>query len=52
MDDRRALSVYLSSYKGSSISAFEIGDGYDYADTSFHILTIDGVRGRDTLGRE
>jgi prepilin-type N-terminal cleavage/methylation domain-containing protein len=29
-----------------------IGDGYDYADTSFHILTIDGVRGRDTLGRE
>ncbi|MHC4102765.1 MAG: hypothetical protein ACYTFF_15725, partial [Planctomycetota bacterium] len=29
-----------------------IGDGYDFADTSFHILTIDGVRGRDTLGRE
>ncbi|MHC4350917.1 MAG: type II secretion system protein [Planctomycetota bacterium] len=29
-----------------------IADGYDYAATSFHILTTDGVRGRDTLGRE
>jgi prepilin-type N-terminal cleavage/methylation domain-containing protein len=28
------------------------GDGYDFAETSFHILTTDGVRGRDTLGRE
>ena len=27
-------------------------DGYDFAETSFHILTIDGVRGRDTVGRE
>jgi len=27
-------------------------DGYDFAETSFHILTADGVRGRDTLGRE
>ncbi|MHC4651452.1 MAG: hypothetical protein ACYTES_11405, partial [Planctomycetota bacterium] len=27
-------------------------DGYDFAETSFHILTTDGVRGRDTLGRE
>jgi hypothetical protein len=29
-----------------------IGDGYDFAETSFHILTTEGVRGRDTLGRE
>jgi prepilin-type N-terminal cleavage/methylation domain-containing protein len=29
-----------------------IADGYDFAATSYHILTIDGVRGRDTLGRE
>ena len=29
-----------------------IGDGYDFADTSFHILTTQGVRGRDTLGRQ
>ncbi|MHC4217514.1 MAG: type II secretion system protein [Planctomycetota bacterium] len=27
-------------------------DGYDFADASFHILTTEGVRGRDTLGRE
>ncbi len=29
-----------------------IEDGYDHAKTSFHILTIDGARGRDTIGRE
>jgi prepilin-type N-terminal cleavage/methylation domain-containing protein len=29
-----------------------IDDGYDFAETSFHVLTINGVRGRDTLGRE
>jgi prepilin-type N-terminal cleavage/methylation domain-containing protein len=29
-----------------------IGDGYDYANTAFHIFTTEGVRGRDTLGRE
>jgi hypothetical protein len=23
--------------------------GYDFANTSFHILTTDGIRGRDTL---
>ena len=28
------------------------GDGYDFAETSFHVLTIDGARGRDTVGRE
>ncbi len=27
-------------------------DGYDFSATSFHILTTEGVRGRDTLGRE
>jgi hypothetical protein len=27
-------------------------DGYDFAETSFHVLTIDGARGRDTIGRE
>ncbi len=29
-----------------------IADGYDFAETSFHVLTIDGVRGRDTIGKE
>jgi prepilin-type N-terminal cleavage/methylation domain-containing protein len=29
-----------------------ISDGYDFAATSYHVLTIDGVRGRDTLGKE
>jgi prepilin-type N-terminal cleavage/methylation domain-containing protein len=29
-----------------------IGDGYDFAESSFHVLTTEGVRGRDTLGRE
>jgi prepilin-type N-terminal cleavage/methylation domain-containing protein len=29
-----------------------IPDGYDFAATSFHILTIDGIKGRDTIGAE
>ncbi len=29
-----------------------IGDGYDFVETAYHILTIDGVRGRDTVGKE
>ncbi len=29
-----------------------ISDAYDFANTSYHILTIDGARGRDTIGRE
>ena len=29
-----------------------VADGYDFAATSVHILTTDGVRGRDVLGRE
>jgi hypothetical protein len=33
-------------------NGYLIADGYDFAATSFHILTTDGVLGRDTLGRE
>ncbi len=29
-----------------------IEDGYDFANSSYHILTIDGARGRDTIGKE
>ena len=29
-----------------------ISDGYDFAETSFHMLTVDGVRGRDTVAGE
>jgi prepilin-type N-terminal cleavage/methylation domain-containing protein len=29
-----------------------IADGYDFAETSYHILTIDGIRGRDVTGAE
>ena len=29
-----------------------IPEGYDFVATSFHILTIDGVRGRDTTGAQ
>ncbi len=29
-----------------------IEDAYDFAATAYHILTTDGVRGRDTIGRE
>ena len=25
--------------------------GYDFATTSFHILTTNGIRGRDTMGK-
>jgi hypothetical protein len=25
--------------------------GYDFASTSFHIMTTEGIRGRDKLGR-
>ncbi|MHC4220277.1 MAG: type II secretion system protein [Planctomycetota bacterium] len=31
---------------------FFISDGYDFAATSYHILTTDGIRGRDTTGAE
>jgi hypothetical protein len=33
-------------------AGYFIEDAYDFAATSYHILTIDGVRGRDTIGRE
>ncbi len=29
-----------------------ISDGFDFAATSFHMLTVDGVRGRDTIAAE
>jgi len=29
-----------------------IGEAYDFVETSYHILTVDGVRGRDTVGHE
>ena len=29
-----------------------ISDAYDFAATSYHILTTEGIRGRDTIGRE
>ena len=28
------------------------GDAYDFAETSYHILTTFGVLGRDTIGKE
>jgi len=31
---------------------FFIPEAYDFVETSYHILTTDGVRGRDTVGRE
>ncbi len=33
-------------------NGYLISDAYDYSETSYHILTIDGARGRDTIGRE
>ncbi len=33
-------------------NGYFIDDAYDFAATSYHILTIDGVRGRDTVGTE
>ncbi len=31
---------------------FFISDGYDYASSSFHTLTTEGIRGRDTTGAQ
>jgi len=33
-------------------NGYFIDDGYDFAESSFHILTIEGARGRDTVGKE
>jgi hypothetical protein len=33
-------------------NGYLIADGYDFAETAYHVLTTEGVRGRDTLGRE
>ena len=29
-----------------------IDEAYDCVETAYHILTVDGVRGRDTIGKE
>ncbi len=34
------------------VDGYFITDGYDFSKTSYHILTTDGARGRDTIGRE
>ncbi len=33
-------------------AGYFIGEGYDFAETSYHILTTNGIRGRDTVGQE
>ena len=33
-------------------NGYFIDDGYDFTETSFHILTVNGARGRDTVGHE
>ncbi|MHC4429146.1 MAG: hypothetical protein ACYS0D_11195 [Planctomycetota bacterium] len=33
-------------------NGYLINLGYDFAETSFHILTTDGIKGRDILGKE
>ncbi len=33
-------------------AGFFIPEGYDFVETSYHILTTNGVRGRDTVGKE
>ena len=52
--DRRAERQSGHGLWSRDTSFFEdgylISDGYDFAETSFHILTIDGIRGRDTTG--
>ena len=34
------------------VEGFFIEEAYDFVDTSFHILTTNGARGRDTVGKE
>lgn len=31
------------------LDGYNIGAGYDFADTSFHVLTTQGIKGRDIL---
>ncbi len=33
-------------------NGFFILEAYDFVETSYHILTTNGVRGRDTVGKE
>ena len=35
----------------SGRDGYFISMSYDFADTSFHILTVDGIRGRDKVGQ-
>lgn len=37
-------------FGGEPDGGYYMGDGYDFASTSFHILTTDGIRGRDIVG--
>ncbi|MHC4765163.1 MAG: type II secretion system protein [Planctomycetota bacterium] len=46
------LEAMSSDRRHEQEDGYLIADGYDFAATSFHILTTEGVRGRDTLGRE
>ena len=50
--DRQVTFVVddISSYGDSSFRAFT-EYGYDFAATSFHILTTDGIRGRDIVAK-
>jgi len=45
----RQTAYEFARHLGSA--GFYIPEGYDFAATSFHILTSDGIRGRDTLAR-
>ncbi len=37
---------------GTGDGGYLIGSGYDWANTSYHILTTEGIHGRDILGKQ
>jgi hypothetical protein len=39
-----------SDYMEISDAFRNVDYGYDFAETSFHVLTTDGIRGRDKVG--
>ncbi len=41
---------FEGTYAPSSPGGYYMDFGYDFTATSYHILTIDGSLGRDTLG--
>ena len=54
LDSQARLLVQSNTPLWSSDTPFGdagyfIGSAYDFAQTSYHILTVDGIRGRDTL---